>query len=143
MQTALSQNIEKQEEEARFIKAAQSLEDDPLGETAKETRKWALMYSQNVDYPFCDKLSTIFFAAEVRGEVMSQYLIKAGSYHLEQNGKKYNINNGQFAALASALTVYEKIIEKDSTAKYKQFDELIKFRNNNQLMKFVEYAKCK
>lgn len=137
------QDVKEQSDKKKFLTAVQFLEENPLDETAQETRKWALRYSQDIDNPFCEKLSFIFFAQEVRGEIMSQYLMKSAAFHLEQNGEKYDINDAQLAALTSALNVYEKILENDASAKYKKFDDLVILKNKNQLIKTVKSAKCK
>ena len=142
-QTISAQTTRNSNDEEKFLDTVQFLEENPLDETAREIRKWALRYSQDIDNPFCEKLSSIFFAMEVRGEVMSQYLMKAAVFHLEQDGKKYDSNDAQLAALTSALIVYEKILEKEKSAKYKKFDELVKLKNKNQLMGAVKSAKCK
>lgn len=142
-QPGFSQVSETPDEKKKFIETVQFLEENPLDKTAKEKRKWALPYAQNVDYPFCGKLSTLFLADEVRGEVLAQYLMKLAAFELENQGKDYDINKAQLAGLESALRVYEKIVEKEPSSKYERFDKLIKLKSKNQLMRVVEAAKCR
>lgn len=137
------QSLQSQNEKDKFIAAVQSLEDAPVGETAKETRKWALEYSQEVKYPFCDEISFLFFAPEIRGEVMSQYLMKLAAFELENPGGKSEANAAQAAGLESALKVYEKIVKAVPKAKNRKLDSLVELRNKNQLMNFVKSANCK
>ncbi|HEY0051742.1 MAG TPA: hypothetical protein VGB68_20760 [Pyrinomonadaceae bacterium] len=137
------QSLENQNEKDKFIAAVQSLEDAPAGETAKETREWALEYSQQVKYPFCDEISFLFFAPEIRGEVMSQYLMKLAAFELENPGRKSEANAAQAAGLESALKVYEKIVKAVPKAKNRKLDSLVELRNKNQLMNFVKSANCK
>lgn len=137
------QSLQSQNEKDKFIAAVQSLEDAPVGETAKETRKWALEYSQEVKYPFCDEISFLFFAPEIRGEVMSQYLMKLAAFELENPGGKSEANAAQAAGLESALKVYEKIVKAVPKAKNRKLDSLAELRNKNQLMNFVKSANCK
>lgn len=138
-----AQTNENVDEKARFIEAVQFLEENPLGEKSIETRKWALKYSQDVDAPTCEKILFLFFPSEVRGEVMSQYMMKVAAFELAQSGKKYNVNDAHLAGLESALKVYEKIIAKESNAKYKTLDSLVQLRNKNQLGNFVKNSNCK
>lgn len=137
------QSLQNQNEKDKFIAAVQSLEDAPVGETAKETRKWALEYSQEVKYPFCDEISFLFFAPEIRGEVMSQYLMKLAAFELENPGGKSEANAAQAAGLESALKVYEKIVKAVPKAKNRKLESLVELRNKNQLMNFVKSANCK
>ncbi|MCD9188529.1 MAG: hypothetical protein LUM44_19075 [Pyrinomonadaceae bacterium] len=138
-----AQTNENRDEKQLFIEAVRFLEENPLGEKSVETRKWALKYSQGVDAPTCDQLLFLFFPKEVRGEVMSQYMMKVAAFELEQTGKKYNVNDAHVAGLESALKVYEKIIEKEPGAKYKKLDSLVQLKNKNQLGNFVKNSNCK
>ena len=138
-----AQTNENRSEKDVFIEAVQFLEENPLAEKSKETRKWALKYSQDIDYPTCDKILFLFSALEIKGEVMAQFMMKLASFELEKSGKKYNINDAQIAGLESALKVYEKLIEMDKSAKFTKLDSLVDLKNKNQLGAFVKNSNCK
>lgn len=138
-----AQDFENQEEKENFLNAVQTLEENPLDEKAKELRKWAMSYSERIDGPFCFKIASLFYAAEVRGEVIGQYIIKVEAFHLENNRKKYDKDLAQVAALKSALNVYQKVKQADSSATYSKFERLLKIKNEGRLDKFVKSAKCK
>lgn len=136
-------NISAQENnKEKFLKAVVFLEENPLEEKAKETRKWAMPYSQEIDYPFCEKIAFLFMRTDVPGEVLSQYLIKLAAYDLENSEKNYDVNSAQKAGIESAIRVYEKILAKNPKSKSKTLDKFLLLRNRNVLDNFIKTAKC-
>lgn len=143
-QVAENKNNNKvQGDNEKFIETVQFLEENPLDEKAKEKGRWALKYSENIKTPNCDTITKLFLTMEVRGEVITQFIIKKASFELENSEKKYDINDAQVAALESAAKVYEKIIKAEPSAKSERFDNLLDLKNKNQLADFVKDAKCK
>ncbi|HMS39007.1 MAG TPA: hypothetical protein PKE69_02190 [Pyrinomonadaceae bacterium] len=136
-------NTQVPSDKERFISTVQSLEENPFAETAKQNRSWALKYSEDIKYPTCETIFKLFLAKDVRGEVLTQFLIKLAAYELENSGKKYNTIDSHTVALASATNVYEKILKNDPSAKYGYFDALVDIRNKNQLSESLKDANCK
>ncbi len=136
-------NTQVPSDKEKFISTVQSLEENPFAETAKQNRSWALKYSEDIKYPTCDPILKLFLAKEVRGEVLTQFLIKLAAYELENSGKKYNTVDSHTVALASATNVYEKILKNNPSAKYGYFDALVDIKNKNQLAESLKDANCK
>lgn len=142
---SFGQKTKKQSNKEKFVQTVNFLEANPLDQKARDLRSWALKWSYNtkeVTTVVCDNIFGIFLAKEVRGELLSQYLIKMTAYKLEDQKNRNDENAVQLAAMESVLKVYEKIIKDDPNSKVNVLDRILIVKDAGKLQDFIKNLEC-
>lgn len=146
-QLALGQG-EKMSDKEMLIKATQILEKDPFYEKAKDFRAWAMTYviqTDDVSITVC--LGSLFEAVmdkknKYSSELLAQYSLSMAAFKLSNPDKAKDEDAAQLAGLESMLRAYEAMVKAKPKAQFAGMDDIIKKRDNGELKKIVEDAKC-
>lgn len=139
------------EERAQAVRLTHSLETDPLGNEAKDARRWLLAWLSEVpdiDVTICsDYLKPVFDKDKnYASEIFFQMTISSAAFiieHPEQAKDDVAVNK---AGLEGSLRAYEAILKAKPKAKWPFLDDLIQRRDKGTLEEYVREiatTKCK
>lgn len=130
-----------------LIKAARTLEAQPLAKDAKDIRRWAIEWIIATDKVSVKACSLIISGTEKKykygSEIFGQYTIGMAAFKLENPDKAADEDAAQVAGIESALVSYEAIIKEQPKATSAFLDSLIVKRSQGELAKFAKENNCK
>jgi hypothetical protein len=130
------------EERAKALKFAKDLEQNPLGESAREERGWLLEWIDKVPditVPICSTLLPATLSQTQRRfahEITYQMVIASAVYIIEHPNNT-DEDAPYIAGVEGALRTYENILKVRPQARWPVLDDLIEKRNKGELDKYV------
>jgi hypothetical protein len=130
------------EERAKALKYAKDLEQNPLGENAREERGWLLEWIDKVPditVPICSTLLPASLSQTQRRfahEITYQMVIASAAYIIEHPNNT-DEDAPYIAGVEGALRTYENILKVRPQARWPVLDDLIEKRDKGELAKYV------
>ena len=136
------------EERAKAVTLVRSLESDPLGEKAFESRRWLtewLIEVPDISVDWCTELLAPILGSKKphAKDVGIQPLFSAAAFIIENPAKAEDTLAVNVAAVEGALRAYESILRTDPKARLPFLDELIEKRDKSLLPDYVRDAQAK
>jgi hypothetical protein len=129
-----------------LIKAARSLEQNPLDNKAKDIRSKAVMWiiaTDKVTVNICSLISSgVDKEYKYQSEVFGQYTIGMAAFKLANPSRASDEDAAQLAGVESALLSYESIIKAQPKSRNAFLDGLLAKRGEGQLAGFVKENNC-
>lgn len=130
------------EERERVVRLTRSLESEPLSLTAPDSRKWLMLWVQevpDVNVKVCDPLLEALLKArgEYHSELFTQMTFSSAAFVVE-NPEKAGDDAAVFrAGLEGTLRAYESIRKYQAAVRHQHLDDLLKKRTAGELDDFV------
>ena len=130
------------DERAKALKYAQDLEQNPLGENAREERGWLLEWIDKVPditVPICSSLLPATLSQTQRRfahEITYQMVIASAAYII-QHPNNTDEDAPYIAGVEGALKTYENILKVRPQARWPVLDDLIEKRDKGELTKYI------
>jgi len=130
------------DERAKALKYAKDLEENPLGQNARDERGWLLEWIDKVPditVPICSTLLPATLSQTQRRfahEITYQMVISSAAYIIEHPNNT-DEDAPYIAGVEGALRTYENILKVRPQARWPVLDDLIEKRNKGELTKFI------
>ncbi len=136
------------EERAKAVEIARALESDPLGESAKEQRRWItvwLIEVPDISVKMCSNLlgPLIDTKKNYSTEIISQMLASEAAFVIQNPDKVKDDIAVYTAGVEGSLRAYEAILKAKPKAKWPYLDDLIQKREKGELENHVRATRCK
>jgi hypothetical protein len=130
------------EERSKALKYARDLEENPLGQNARDERGWLLEWIDKVPditVPICSTLLPASLSQTQRRfahEITYQMVIASAAYIIEHPNNT-DEDAPYIAGVEGALKTYENILKVRPQARWPVLDDLIQKRDKGELAKYV------
>jgi hypothetical protein len=131
------------DERQTAVKAARSLESDPLNKDAKKIRQWFTMWLieiPDISVEVCgDYLGPVMGAKkDFDAEIFSQSMFSSTAFIIEHPDKSKDRVAVNQAGLEGSLKTYEAILRTKPKARWPYLDDLIAKRDKGELRAYVQ-----
>jgi hypothetical protein len=125
-------------ERAKAVRLARELEAEPLGQKAREDRRWLALWTVQVPdfkFQFCPEAlgGSVAVRRRIRTEVLAQISYSGLAFVLENPGQAGSLLDVYHAGVLGALRAYEVILAKEPSARSPLLDDLVAKRNAGEL----------
>lgn len=130
------------EERAKTVRLARELENDPLGDSAVESRAWLIKFVKEVpdiDIIICSSLLAELFKTEENyaSELSIQPVFSETAFVIEHPESTKDLTAVLVAGVKGTLRAYESILKTEPKARHKFLDGLIEKRDKDELESWV------
>ncbi|MGH9565892.1 MAG: hypothetical protein ACRD4I_07915 [Candidatus Angelobacter sp.] len=136
------------EERQRFLSIAHKLEQDPLDETLRQDRSWALNWLENVpdiNVSICPPELGNLFESRYRymREIAAQFSLDMAAFIIEHPKQVNDVNAQYLAGVEGALRAYKSILKTQPMATSSVLEALLNRQDQGKLDPWVkEQAKA-
>ena len=137
------------EERARFVRISRSIEQDPLNETLRSEREWALRWLieiPDISVTVCSGPLTKLLDTKKNysAELFGHSLFASATFIIENPDQGNDPNVVYAAGVEGVLRMYERILAQKPKARHRILDELLQKRDRGELANHIrELSPCK
>lgn len=126
------------EDRKRFVEITKKLEQDPLNESLRADRDWALKWLEDIpdiNVTMCTPVLGDLGASRYRyaPQVGAQFGLGMATFIIEHPNQTTDLNAQYLAGVESALKVYSAILKARPNAKSEDLDELLDLQTQGKL----------
>lgn len=147
VQSGFSQDKDSEKNKKLFLQIANLLETQPFHKQAKDAREWGFKYlvdTKDVTVGMCGDTMKLNpdKKNKYKSELLMQLMFGMAKFKLENPDQKDDEDAAQVAGLESMLKSYEAMKAEKKKARNKKLDELVRKRDNGELIALVKKGDC-